>query len=245
MIIIKFLKKKVLMDKIAISHWSPEIGGQFWWNGLLFALLFVLFMLFIGRKLSPRQRNYILCGMGIYQLAVKFTSQMLLIFYGNYILSTHLPLQLCTMSGILAGIVIFYRRQILFELLYFYGIIGFIHSIITPEFTEGTSPWNIFDYYVGHSMLLIVPVWLMIYNDLKLRHNSWWTSFVYLQVLVVFVSQANSIIGDGANYMFLAKAPIADSPFILQDPYHVVGFEIFALIHFYVLYIIGTRIFGK
>ena len=183
--------------------------------------------------------------MGAYQLIKVFAVQMSHILSDNYILATHLPLQLCGMSGILAGVVVFYRKQILFEFLYYFGIVGFIHSILTPEFTGGTSSWNIFDYYVGHSMLLIVPAWLMMYYDQRLRHNAWWTSFIYLQLLVVLVSQANSIIGNGANYMYLAKAPIADNPLVLQDPYHIIGFEIFAIIHFYVLDVIARRIFDK
>ena len=32
------------MDKTAIAHWAPEIGGQFWWNGIFFILIFVPFM---------------------------------------------------------------------------------------------------------------------------------------------------------------------------------------------------------
>ena len=46
------------MDKTAIAHWAPEIGGQFWWNGIFFVLIFVPFMLFIGKKLSSKQRDY-------------------------------------------------------------------------------------------------------------------------------------------------------------------------------------------
>ena len=38
------------MDKTAVAHWAPEIGGQFWWNGVFFVLIFVPFMLFIGRN---------------------------------------------------------------------------------------------------------------------------------------------------------------------------------------------------
>ena len=167
------------MDKTAVAHWAPEIGGQFWWNGVFFILIFVPFMLFIGKKLSSKQRDYMLYGMGAYQLVKVFAVQMSHILSDNYILATHLPLQLCGMSGILAGVVVFYRKQLLFEFLYYFGIVGFIHSILTPEFTGGTSPWNIFDYYVGHSMLLIVPAWLMIYYDQRLRHNAWWISFIY------------------------------------------------------------------
>ena len=49
----------------------------------------------------------------------------------------------------------------------------------------------------------------------------------------------------GSNYMYLAKAPIANNPLVLQDPYHIIGFEIFAIIHFYILDVIARRIFDK
>ena len=189
------------MDKTAVAHWAPEIGGQFWWNGVFFVLIFVPFMLFMGKKLSSKQRDMVLYGMGIYQLGNKALTQIGYIFSDNYIMASNLPLHLCGLSGILAGIVVFYRKQMLFEFLYFFGLVGFIHSVLTPEFTGGVSSWKIFDYYVGHSMLIIIPVWLMKYYDFRLRHNAWWTSFIYLQLIVVLVSQANSIIGNGANYM--------------------------------------------
>ena len=228
---------------MAVEHWAPEIGGQFWWNGVFFVLLFVPLMIFVGKKLSEEHRNYMLYGMGIYQLGVKFANQISPILSDSYILATHLPLQLCSISGILAGVVVFYRKQILLEFLYFFGIVGFIHSILTPEFTGGTSAWNIFDYYVGHSMLFIVPIFLMMFYGFRLRKNAWWTSFIYLQFIVVIVSQANAIIGNGANYMYLAEAPIADNIFILQDPYHILGFELAALAHFYLLDWIARKVF--
>ena len=228
---------------MAIEPWVPEIGGQFWWNGVFFVLLFVPLMIFVGKKLSEEHRNYMLYGMGIYQLGVKFANQISPILSDSYILATHLPLQLCSISGILAGVVVFYRKQILLEFLYFFGIVGFIHSILTPQFTGGTSTWNIFDYYVGHSMLFILPIFLMMFYGFRLRKNAWWTSFIYLQLIVVIVSQANAIIGNGANYMYLAEAPIADNIFILQDPYHILGFELAALAHFYLLDWIARKVF--
>ena len=61
---------------MAIEPWVPEIGGQFWWNGVFFVLLFVPLMIFVGKKLSEEHRNYMLYGMGIYQLGVKFANQI-------------------------------------------------------------------------------------------------------------------------------------------------------------------------
>ena len=233
----------MILDKTAVEHWAPEIGGQFWWNGVFFTLLFVPFMIILGKKLSKENRDYMLYGMGIYQLGKVAIVQMSHVLSDNYILATNLPLQLCSISGILAGVVVFYRKQILLEFLYFFGIVGFIHSILTPEFTGGTAPWNIFDYYVGHSMLFIVPIFLMMFYGFRLRENAWWTSFIYLQFIVVVVSQANAIIGNGANYMYLAQAPIADNPLVLQDPYHILGFELAALAHFYLLDVIARKVF--
>lgn len=233
----------MILDKTAVEHWAPEIGGQFWWNGVFFTLLFVPFMIILGKKLSKENRDYMLYGMGIYQLGKVAIVQMSHVLSDNYILATNLPLQLCSISGILAGVVVFYRKQILLEFLYFFGIVGFIHSILTPEFTGGTAPWNIFDYYVGHSMLFIVPIFLMMFYGFRLRENAWWTSFIYLQFIVVIVSQANVIIGNGANYMYLAQAPIADNPLVLQDPYHILGFELAALAHFYLLDVIARKVF--
>ena len=147
---------------VAIPHATIEPLG--WYMGVLFVIFFVPTIIILGKKLSKENRDYMLYGMGIYQLGKTAIVQMSHVLSDNYILATHLPLQLCSISGILAGVVVFYRKQILLEFLYFFGIVGFIHSILTPEFTGGTSPWNYFDYYVGHSMLFIVPIWLMIFN---------------------------------------------------------------------------------
>tara|TARA_Y100000748_G_scaffold209261_1_gene175399 strand:+ start:156 stop:881 length:726 start_codon:yes stop_codon:yes gene_type:complete len=225
----------------AIPHATIEPLG--WYIGVLFVIFFVPTIIILGKKLSKENRDYILYGMGIYQLGKTAIVQMSHVLSDNYILATHLPLQLCSISGILAGVVVFYRKQILLEFLYFFGIVGFIHSILTPEFTGGTSPWNYFDYYVGHSMLFIVPIWLMMFYGFRLRKNAWWTSFIYLQFIVVVVSQANIIIGDCANYMYLATAPIVDNIFVLSEPYYILGFEFAALAHFYLLEVIGRKFF--
>ena len=86
------------MDKTAVAHWAPEIGGQFWWNGVFFVLIFVPFMLFMGKKLSSKQRDMVLYGMGIYQLGNKIFTQIGYIFSDNYILASNLPLHLCGLS---------------------------------------------------------------------------------------------------------------------------------------------------
>ncbi len=62
-------------------------------------------------------------------------------------------------------------------------------------------------------------------------------------LLLYIYSLSLYIIGNNANYMYLAEAPIADNIFILQDPYHILGFELAALAHFYLLDWIARKVF--
>ena len=88
------------MDKTAIEHWSPVIGGQFWWIGLIFVLIFVPLMIFLGSKISSKQRDMVLYGMGIYQLGNKALTQIGYIFSDNYIMASNLPLHLLSLIHI-------------------------------------------------------------------------------------------------------------------------------------------------
>lgn len=232
------------MNNQALEHWTPVIGSSFWAMGLGLSLLFVIFIFFIGSKISSKNREYLLYAMGAYQLIEVSFFQLYRLFAGEYVIATHLPLQLCSISGILAGLVVFYRKQLIFEFLFFFGLAGFIHSILTPEFTGGIpSAVEIFDYYVGHSMLFVVPIWLMRFNGMRLTIHSWWRSFLYLQLIIVIVSQLNAIIGNGANYMYLAKAPLADSVFVVGGASYILVLNLAALLHFIVFYYAALKVF--
>jgi len=232
------------MSNQALEHWTPEIGSSFWAMGLGLSLLFVIAIFFIGSKISSKNREYLLYAMGAYQLIEVSFFQLYRLFSGEYVIATHLPLQLCSISGILAGLVVFYRKQLIFEFLFFFGLAGFIHSILTPEFTGGIpSGIEIFDYYMGHSMLFVVPIWLMRFNNMRLTIHSWWTSFLYLQLIIVIVSQLNTVIGNGANYMYLAKAPIVDNVFVVGGASYILFLDLAALLHFIVFYYVALKVF--
>lgn len=47
----------------------------------------------------------------------------------------------------------------------------------------------------------------------------------------------------GVNYFFLANKPAAQSPFIIGDwPWHILGFQIFGLIQFYLIYYLFNNV---
>ena len=72
--------------------------------------------------MDKKTRLYLTYSMGIYQLVMAFAPELAQIYNGKFVLASDLPLEMCGLSGILAGIVIFYRNQTLFEFLYFWNL---------------------------------------------------------------------------------------------------------------------------
>ena len=61
----------------------------------------------------------------------------------------------------------------------------------------------------------------------------------HLQLLVVLVSQANSIIGNGANYMYLAEPPEIDNPLVIGKwPYYLINLEFIVVTLFLLTYLL-------
>ena len=224
-----------------IEHFTPEIFGTFWLRGILFAILFVSSLFFIGKNSSKKTQLYLLYGMGIYQLASSIGLDLGRIVNGTFLLSSHLPLQMCGITTYLSGIIVVYRKQFIFEFLYFWGLAGFIHSVLTPEFTTEINTFTIINYYVSHSLIFVVPVWLMLMMVMRLRIGSWCTNFLYTQPLLLFIMIV--IWSVGGYYMYLAEAPLAENPLIFTRvwPWYILTFEFLAILHFLVFYYFGKK----
>jgi hypothetical integral membrane protein (TIGR02206 family) len=224
-----------------IEHFTPEIFGTFWLRGILFVILFISSLFFIGKNSSKKTQLYLLYGMGIYQLVSSIGLDLSRIVDGTFLLSSHLPLQMCGITAYLSGIVVFYRKQFIFEFLYFWGLAGFIHSVLTPEFTTEVNTFTIINYYLSHSLIFVVPVWLMLMMDMRLKIGSWWTNFLYTQPLLIFVMIINWSVG--GNYMYLAEAPLAENPLIFTRvwPWYILTFEFLVIAHFLIFYYFGKK----
>lgn len=182
-----------------------------------------------------------LYGMGIYQLASSIGLDLDRIVNGTFLLSSHLPLQMCGITAYLSGIIVFYRKQFIFEFLYFWGLAGFIHSVLTPEMTTEVNTFTIINYYISHTLIFVVPVWLMLMMDMRLKVGSWWTNFLYTQPILIFIMIVNWLVG--GNYMYLAEAPLAENPLIFTRvwPWYILTFEFLVIPHFLLFYYFGKK----
>ena len=217
-------------------HFTINVGSSLWWKGLIISLLFILLPLLISKKLSQPNREILAKLIAIPLVFITIFFHVYLIYLGRWDVQNSLPLQLCGMSGILSGVVLFLRKQLLFELLLFWGIPGGIHALLTPVVSFGNEPFFFFEYYLVHAGIILAPLFLVCFLNMKLSKNSWFKVFLISQIFLVSVGIVNYLV-DG-NYMYLTQKPSVNNPLLIGEwPWYILVFEIAGLAHFYLVYL--------
>ena len=71
---------------------------------------------------------------------------------------------------------------------------------------------------------------------MKPRQGSWLKIFISSQILLPFIVFINWIFN--ANYMYLCTKPIVNNPFLIGEwPWYILGIELAALLHFFIVYL--------
>lgn len=204
------------------------------WNSI--TLFFILLVLLIARNESDIIKTKLSYILGCIVILEFVAIQFYYISEGIWTPQESLPFHLCRIMWINAMIVMFTRSQKAFELLLFVGMIGGMHSLLTPEFTHGTDLVVLIDYFLVHGGLIAIPLYCVFALGMRPRKMAWLKSFGYLQYIVVSVALIDYFLG--ANYMYLAVKPNVENPFLIGDwPYYIVGLELATLLHAYIVYL--------
>ena len=204
------------------------------WNSI--TLFLILLVILFAKNANVSTKTRLANILGVVVLVEFIAIQMYYMSQGVWTLQDSLPFHLCRLMWFNAMIVIFTRNQLAFELLLFVGMIGGVHSLLTPEFTHGTDLVVLIDYFLVHGGLIAISLYCVFVLGMRPRKMAWLTSFAYLQYFVVAVAVIDYILG--ANYMYLAIKPNVENPFLIGDwPYYIIGLELAVLLHAFIVYL--------
>jgi hypothetical integral membrane protein (TIGR02206 family) len=216
-------------------HYAISPGSHEWWAGIVFSLAFIMLPIYWVKDKSDQVKTGTGKAIGAAILMVIIIQHGYLLSTGKWQLHSALPLHLCSISVIIAGLIHFKPGQNLFELLVYWGLPGAFHSLITPELTHGFSPFLYAEYYIAHAGIFAMAIFSLVVYGMKLRKNSWLKVWLFTQPVMAFVGIANYL--TGGNYMYLGERPIADNPFIMGEwPWYIIGLEFAGLLHFALVY---------
>ena len=208
-----------------------------WLNSVGITLFFIAMIIIIGYYLSDKNRLIFAKVLGVMFFVRFIFLHGYQVGIGHWDITNSLPLHLCGISSIVCIIIMFKYNQSLFEYLVLLGIPSAIHSILTPQFINGWDGYYFPEFYLSHGTILLVPLYLTINYNHKLRKNAWKTAFINALIAAFIVGIINMVIGyfygKTPNYMYICEAPIADNPLLLttQWPYYFLMLIFFMLIH--------------
>jgi len=217
---------------------SPSVISLFsfvWWKGIIIAIIISVIIIQVGIRIPPDKRRVLMVGIGLFMIGLECWQQIYLSKLDLWTIKTSLPIHLCGISGILGAILMWKPNQHGFEFLALIGVPGALHGLLTPQLNHGETTFLIFEYYAGHSGIILVPIFLAVVEGYRVREKSWLNVFIMCQVLLIIIVLINYILD--ANYMYLSKRPLVNNPMIIGEwPWYVFGFEAIGLIHILILY---------
>ena len=220
-----------------VEHIIIEPLSAIWWKGILSAFFGLVIILVLFRKQSLVVKENFCKILAIAFILVYLITIISTIANGTWNIRDHLPLHLCRISFIICTITLFNRKQWMYEWCLFLAIPAGLHSILTPELTNGLNNWNLFEYYFVHAGMLLVPLYLTFLIGMRPRVKAWLHSFYRLQIPVVLIFPLNFIID--SNYMYLKAKPIVDNPLLIGEwPYYILALQLIALLHIYIIHLI-------
>lgn len=148
-----------------------------------------------------------------------------------------LPLELCSISQMLAIIMLLTRSRLLYQIVFFAGIGGAMQAMLTPDLDYPSPHFRFFHFFIVHIAIILAPLYMTWVENFRPTWKSIWITMIFLNILLVVVGGTNLLLG--ANYMFLREKPEGPSLLDLLGPYpyYLAAEEVIALVIFTMMYL--------
>ena len=119
----------------------------------------------------------------------------------------HLPITVCGWVAVFSSFMVIGKSQSLFDLCYFWAFSGSIFALITPTVITYTGPtrYRYYQFWFEHLGGYLAIFYMIFVHNMRPTKRSFVRAYIGLVVLAGIAYWANSLIGPGANYLFMAK----------------------------------------
>lgn len=215
-----------------------EIGSSQHIFPILSAILFsVLFIKYAKYKWNKKQQKKALhlsaCVISVTVLGFHLHKMS----WGNYNLSTDLPLYLCSLMGLLIPVFTYYQKFWMYEILVFWIIAGTLQGVLTPDIQLGFPSFDYFRYWVVHLGLLKIIFYATFVLKMRPKFKSVFKSFFALQLYVIMMVIINYTLN--GNYFYLNEKPQSASilDYFGEWPWYILVAQLIIIPYFLLIYL--------
>ena len=154
---------------------------------------------------------------------------------GSFEITQHLPIHLCSLAVFCSSYALLTKNQIAFELSFYWGLTGTLQALFTPSPERPFPHLEFIMFFFSHSLVVLIVIWMIFIIRMKIGKYSWIRAFIVTNIIALIIGLLNLILG--ANYLFLCKKPPVNHILLVGDePFHIISFEIWAIIFFSSMY---------
>ena len=186
---------------------------------VIMALLFIVSLviyLFRTRMTNPKWR-LVEIGIAISLIIIETTYHIWMLVNGNWNASHAFPLELCSISLILAVVLLITRNKLIYEILLFTSLLGASQAIFTPLVNYEFPHFRFFHFFYTHLMMIWVSLYFTWVKGYRPTIWSVVKLFVFLNFLMPIIMKINKLVG--GNYLFLSHKPKGASLLDVLGPY--------------------------
>jgi hypothetical integral membrane protein (TIGR02206 family) len=209
---------------------------EHWMTLLFFAVLGVGLILFAQKKTTVVQEQIgLLLGIVIAIASLLWPSYYLA--EGTFSLSKDLPLDMCYISAIFAPILMMNRNANLYQILYYWILVGTLQACITPNVAEQFPHIWYLRFFIIHCGLVIAIFYATFVYGHRPTLKGLWLSYLSLLIFACCLFAINSALD--SNYMFTHRKP--DNPSLIDllgpHPWYLLVVAGMCLVLFFVVYL--------
>lgn len=197
--------------------------------GFAVSIFFIFLGFFIRKDSLAKFLAVVVLGIKIAELVYRHH------FFGEKIIDL-LPLHLCNLTIILAGLMMLTSSKIVFQPLYFWGI-GALFAIVTPDLKEGLHNFASISFFITHFFILFSIAFAIIHFNLRVTKAGAVGSFIFLNLVALGLYFLNEKLG--TNYLYVNRPPSSASPvdFFGPWPYYIFSVEGIYIALSFILYL--------
>ena len=194
-----------------------------WIKNMTITVFVMLCYFFIGFKIKEKHIKTFMKISSLLVLFMTLSNHIILLINDSWTLKSNLPIHLCSVSALICCFIGFTKKnQLLFEFLFYAGIIGGLLSILTPQITLYNEYYFFYImFYFKHASIIAIPLFMRYGLNMKLTKFSWLKVFGLVNLLLLFVLPINALID--SNYLYVSRPPMVNNPLIIEDLDKVFG----------------------
>jgi len=202
----------------------------------VFAVLIVMFKQVFRRNPSLDKKVRIYTGVIFLAL---YLSHYILRFALYGFDTIVLPFQLCSISMILAIILLFTKNRTIFSFVLYAGIAGGLISLFFPIIGYDSSFYRYYQFMGAHILLILTPIYFMAVHCYVPNKKETIYGFLILQGLATFMVIFNAIVGTDFMFVFINADKVDKFPALSNFggvPYYLILVEIVGLLYYFIAY---------